>query len=116
MRTRIPRLRGLVMSRRHLSHATEGTRLRNLANNRQVELLPIDGVLAIMNETGQTRMDLLVAIRNGSIVRSERRGLQWRRTVRGQNIEGNLITIIVTVAYPIRRISVLELQVGDDDE
>jgi hypothetical protein len=106
---------GTIMSRRHLSHATEGTRLRNLANNRLVELMPIDSVLEIMIETGQTRMDLLVAIRNGSIIRSERRGLQWRRTVRGQNIEGELITMIVTVAYPIRRISVLEL-VGDDDE
>jgi ribosomal protein S6E (S10) len=78
--------------------------------------MPIDSVLEIMNETGQTRMDLLVAIRNGSIIRSERRGLQWRRAVRGQNIEGDLITIIVTVAYPIRRITVLELQAGDDDE
>jgi ribosomal protein S6E (S10) len=78
--------------------------------------MPTDSVMAIMNETGQSRMDLLVAIRNGSIVRSERRGLQWRRTVRGQNIDGDLITIIVTVAYQIRRISVLELLVGDDDE
>jgi mRNA-degrading endonuclease HigB of HigAB toxin-antitoxin module len=56
-----------------------------------------------------------MALRTGTVARSERRGLQWRRIVRGADIDGNSITMIVTVVYHFRRIVVLEIE-GEQDE
>lgn len=51
----------------------------------------------------------------GSVVQTVGRGQQWRRVVRGADIDGNSITMIVTVVYHFRRIVVLEIE-GERDE
>jgi hypothetical protein len=61
-------------------------------------------------EQSLTRSDLLMALRTCTVVGSERRGLQWRRVVRGADIDGNSIIMTVTIVYHFRRIVVLEIE------
>jgi hypothetical protein len=103
------------MGSRHLSHSTEGTKIRSLAQNKYVEILLTEIVERTMEENGATRIDLRFALRNCAVIGSERRGRQWRRIVRGKDIEERAITMVITVAYPQRRILVLEVEIGEID-
>jgi hypothetical protein len=96
---------------RRLNYPSEGMKIRTLASHRLVELLLARGALDTCEERGLTRMDLLVALRTCAVIGSERRGGQWRRTVRGNDIDGNSIMMVVTVVYQVRRILVLEVEV-----
>jgi hypothetical protein len=101
---------------RHLSYPSEGAKLRSLAQNKFLELLLTKVVEETMEVNGATRIDLLMALRNCAVIRSERRGNQWRRVVRGQDLDERCITMVVTVAYPQRRILVLTMEIGEVDE
>jgi len=59
---------------------------------------------------GFLRRDVLAALKNGSITMSERRGQQWRRVVRGCDLDGQGMILTVTISYPLRRITVLEFK------
>jgi hypothetical protein len=104
------------MGSRHLSHTPEGAKVRLLAQNKFLELLFASVVEKTMEENGATRIDLLMVLRNCAVIGSERHGTQWRRTVRGQDLDGREITMVITVAYPQRRILILEVEVGEIDE
>jgi hypothetical protein len=65
-----------------------------------------EGVLVSM---GALRSDVLTALRNCSVINSELRGRQWRRTVRGADSDGRDITMIITIAHSQRRIAVVEV-------
>jgi hypothetical protein len=104
-----------AMGNRHLSHPSEGAKIRSLAQHKFLEILLTDIVKSTMEENGATRIDLLMALRNCAVIGSERRGNQWRRLVRGQDIDGRTITMVITVAYPQRRILILEIEIGDVD-
>ena len=98
------------MGPRRLNHPSEGTKIRALASHRLVELLLTRDASNMCEQQGLTRMDLLVALRTCAVSGSERRGMQWRRTVRGTDIDGNPIVMVVTVVYQVRRILVLEVE------
>ena len=98
------------MGNRCLNHSTEGAKLRALANHRQVELLLSTSASDFAEEHEITRSDFLMALRTCAVVKSELYGAQWRRVVRGNDIDGDVLLMTVTVVYPIRRIRVLEVQ------
>src|ERR1700733_11439834 len=100
---------------RRLSHSSEGAKIRSLANHREVAILLTNDASDTAEQRGLTRSDLLMALRTCSVVQSVGRGQQWRRVVRGADIDGNSITMIVTVVYHFRRIVVLEIE-GERDE
>jgi hypothetical protein len=96
---------------RRLNHSTEGAKLRALASHRQVELLLRQDASDAAERQEITRPDLLMALRNCAVVKSELHGSsQWRRMVRGTDIDGNVLVMTVTVVYPLRRIRVLEVE------
>ena len=103
------------MPTRRLNHSTEGAKIRALAAHREVEIILTDDASSSAEAMGLERTDLLDALRMCSVVGSQRRGSQWRRTVSGADIDGRPITMIVTVVYHIRRIVVLEIE-GETDE
>lgn len=98
------------MGPRRLNHPSEGKKIRDLANHRLVEILVTDDAADAAEQQDITRPDILLSLRNGSVVRSERRGQQWRRIVCGTDIDGNVIVMTVTVVYQVRRILVLAIQ------
>jgi hypothetical protein len=100
---------------RRLNHSTEGARIRSLAAHREIELTLTDDAEDTAEARDLDRADLIAALRTCSVIRSERRGSQWRRMIRGTDIDGNAITMIVTVVYHFRRIVVLGIE-GDEDE
>ena len=99
------------MGPRRLSHPSEGKKIRDLSNHRSVEILLTREASDAAEEQDITRPDILAALRNCRLCKeSERRGTQWRRVVSGTDIDGNVIIMIVTVVYQVRRILVLELE------
>jgi hypothetical protein len=100
----------ILVGPRRLSYPSEGTKIRALASHRLVELLLTRDASDMCEEQGLTRIDLLMALRTCAVTGSERRGMQWRRTVRGNDFDGNSIVMIVTVVYQVRRILVLEVE------
>lgn len=98
------------MAPRHLNHPSEGRKIRDLANHRSIEVMLTNDASDAAERQDISRPDVLAALRNCSVVRSERRGSQWRRIVCGTDIDGNAITMVVTVIYQVRRILVLEIE------
>lgn len=103
------------MPTRRLNHSTEGAKIRSVAMHREVELVLTDDAKTQTREMGFERTDLLDALRSCAVVESKKRGSLWKRTVRGEDIDGNPITMIVTIVYHFRRIVVLEIK-GESDE
>jgi hypothetical protein len=97
------------MTARRLDHGTEGGRLRALAHNKHVEIWVSRGAEGGLQEVGILRSDLPTILRNSSVIRSERRGRQWRRIIRGCDTDGTAVTLAITVAYAQRRIAILEV-------
>src|SRR5215472_12921982 len=86
---------------RRLNHPSEGTRIRTLANHRSVEILLSSEASDATEEQDLTRADILTALRNCSVIESIGRGAQWRRVVRGTDIDGCLIVMTITVVYQV---------------
>jgi hypothetical protein len=95
---------------RHLSHKSEGARLRSLASKHGLDLFLTQDTILWAESSDLTRTDLLVILRNGCIVKSFRCGQQWRRIVRGNDRDGEGYCLTVTAAYAQKRIVVLQGQ------
>jgi hypothetical protein len=98
---------------------SESANLRRLAMNASTELMFTQNSAAEAEQSGITRPDCLRAIATGGVVKSEQLGPDWRRTVRGKDMDGNAITIVITVVSTMdgkrKRIVVLKSERSDDD-
>lgn len=69
-------------------------------------------------QLGISRPDCLRAIATGGVIRSEQFGPDWRRVVQGRDMDGNLITLVITVVSIAddgrKRIVVLESERNDN--
>jgi len=101
---------------RRLSHRSEGGKIRDLARGKWVAVLLTSEVEDALVSKGALRSDVLTVLRNSSVIGSELRGQQWRRTVRGCDADGRALTLVITVAYPQHRIVVLEVDMEPANE
>src|SRR5208337_5169452 len=79
------------------SASSEGGRLRRLAMNTATELMFTQNSGYQAEQIGLTRPDCLRVIASGRVIKSERSDPDWRRWVQGQDLDGNTITLVVTV-------------------
>ena len=75
----------------------DSVRLRKLASDPKVEVMITTKGARRFAEASISRPDVQFALGNCTVTRSEHRHDQWRRTVRGHDIEGKPIQLVVTV-------------------
>jgi len=95
------------VARKSPVYHSEGSKLRRLARSPGVEILFGSHADRELEKDNITRPDALAALASGTVVNSELHGLEWRRTVRGHNRDGDEIMLVVTVDYDIGRIEVV---------
>jgi hypothetical protein len=94
------------MSRRQLYKAPEGVKIRRLAASESLDILFTCDEKLRKHEIW--RPDALSALRTGSVVKSERRNGEWRRTIRGIDRDEGEISLVITVDQEHRLIVVLD--------
>ena len=108
-----------IMIKGKFGHVPEGVRLRRLAMDSATELMFTQRSGYEAEQRRVFRPDCLSAIISGRVIKSEKLGPDWRRTVQGNDREGKLITIVLTVVTlnsGTKRIVVLDVErEGDDD-
>ena len=81
------------------------------------ELMFTQNSAAEAEQLGISRPDCLRAIATSGVIKSEQLGPDWRRTVRGKDMDGNTITLVVTVVPTMdgkrKRIVVLKTERND---
>lgn len=98
---------------------SESARLRRLAMDPSTQLMFTQSSGVEAEQIRISRPDCLRAIATGGVIRSEQLGQDWRRTVQGKDMDGNTITLVVTVVPAMderkKRIVVLKCERTDDD-
>lgn len=85
------------MAQAKTSPTSEGAKLRRLAMNPATELMFTQNSEYQADQTSLTRPDCLRILQCGRIIKSEMSGPDWRRWVQGQDLDGNTVTLAVTV-------------------
>jgi len=99
--------RGDLVTRKQPHHQSESSRLRRLAKDKDVEILFSDHAEDELLKDRIYRPDTRRALEAGSICRSEMHGAQWRRTVKGHDVDGGEIMLVVVVSYELKQIVVI---------
>ena len=98
---------------------SESAKLRRLAMDPSTELMFTQNSGVEAEQLGLSRPDCLRAIATGGVSKSEQLGPDWRRTVQGRDMDGNPITVVITVVTAMdgrrKRIVVLKCERNDDD-
>ena len=76
---------------------SEGAKLRRLAMNPATELMFTQRSGNQAEEMGVSRPDCLRIIGSGRVIKSENHGNEWRRWVQGIDLDGNTVTLALTV-------------------
>ena len=79
------------------SSQSEGAKLRRLAMTPSTELMFTQASGYEAEQCGLSRPDCLRIIQSGRVIKSELSGSDWRRWVQGQDLDGNTITLVITV-------------------
>ena len=77
--------------------SSHGSRIRRLAAAAEVVIMPTKQAARRLNEEGISLPDAQMALCTCSIIRSETRHGQWRRTIKGQDAEGGTIQLVIVV-------------------
>jgi hypothetical protein len=88
------------------AEAPEGVKIRRLAASASVDILFTCDEKLRKHEIW--RPDALFALKPRSVVKSERHGLEWRRTIRGDDRDEGEIFLVITVDQEHRLIVVLD--------
>ena len=83
-----------MIARKTTSH---GAKIRHLAATADVVIMPTKRAARGLDLEGITLPDAQMALCTSSIVRSETRHGQWRRTIKGQDVEGGTIQLVIVV-------------------
>ena len=83
-----------MIARRTSSH---GAKIRRLTATADVVIMPTTKGARCLEGEGISLPDVQMALRTCSIVRSESRHGQWRRTIKGQDAEGGPIQLVIVV-------------------
>jgi len=100
------------------SSQSEGAKLRRLAMNPATELMFTQFSGNKADEFGLTRPDCLRILQAGRVIKSEMSGPDWRRWVQGQDLEGNTVTLAVTVVQiddDRKRIVILDCEKNEEE-
>lgn len=93
--------------------------MRRLAKNPATELMFTQSSGHEAEQTGLTRSDCLRMIAVGRVIRSEMSGPDWRRWVRGTDLDGNTMTLVLTVVPTSennKRIVILKCERMNEDD
>lgn len=75
----------------------DGPRIRRLAADENVDILINKKAAHRLRQENISRPDALMAICNCRVITSEHRHGQWRRTIRGQDADGESIELVVVI-------------------